>query len=52
MQKKFEIILGDIGVDPLELQPTQRVAELYQELTQEVLKLFALENYIKKMKED
>ena len=44
--------MSEIGVDPLELQPTSKVTDLYQELTKEILKLFALENYVKKMKED
>jgi hypothetical protein len=51
-QKKFEAILEGIDVNPAFLAPTQRVTEVYQELTQEILKLFAFENYVKKMKED
>lgn len=45
-------MLSDIGVDPQALQATQRVAEVFQDLTQEILKLFALENYLKKMDEE
>lgn len=52
LQKKFEVILEGIDLNPQYLVPTQQVTELYQELTQEILKLFALENYIKKMKDD
>ena len=52
LQKKFEIVLSEIDVDPLDLPPTQKVAEVYQELVNEILKMFALENYIKKMKEE
>ena len=39
-------------MDPLELPPTQKVSEVYQELVNEILKMFALENYIKKMKDE
>jgi len=52
LQKKFDIILSEIDVDPLELPPTQKVSEVYQDLVNEILKMFALENYIKKMKDE
>lgn len=29
LQKKFEIILAEIDIDPLELPPTQKVSEFY-----------------------
>ncbi len=34
------------------MPPTQKVSEVYQELVNEILKMFALENYIKKMKDE
>ena len=52
LQKKFEIVLKELKIDPSELRPTQKVVDLYQELVNEVLKMFALENYIKKKKEE
>jgi hypothetical protein len=39
-------------LEPLDLQPTKRVADLYQELVNEVLKMFALENYQKKLQDE
>eukprot|EP00347_Sterkiella_histriomuscorum_P001401 403372177 len=52
LQKKFEIVMKELKIDPLELKPTQRVVDKYQELMNEILKMFALQNYIKKKKED
>ena len=51
LQKKFDIVLSEIHLDPTELQPTQAVAETYQELVNEILKMFALENYIKQLRD-
>jgi hypothetical protein len=45
-------VIKELKIDPIELKPTQRVVEKYQELMNEVLKMFALQNYIKKKKED
>lgn len=44
--------MKELKIDPLELKPTQRVVDKYQELMNEILKMFALQNYIKKKKED
>ena len=44
--------MKELKLDPAELKPTQRVVEKYQELMNEILKMFALQNYIKKKKED
>lgn len=44
--------MRELKIEPTELKPTQRVVEKYQELLNEVLKMFALQNYIKKKKED
>ena len=41
-----------MNLEPLDLQPTQKVADLYQELVNEVLKMFALENYTKKLQDE
>ncbi len=48
LQKKFEIILQELKIDTTDLKPTQRVVELYHNLMNEALKMFALQNYIKK----
>ena len=34
------------------MQPTLKVAEKYQELVNEILKMFALENYNKKLQDE
>jgi len=34
--------MKELKIDPTELKPTQRVVEKYQELMNEILKLFAL----------
>ena len=52
LQRKFDTVLESMNLEPLDLQPTQKVADLYQELVNEVLKMFALENYTKKLQDE
>ena len=42
LQKKYEIVLKELKIDPSELMPTQRVVDLYHEFINEILKMFAL----------
>ena len=52
VQKKVDIVLKELKIDPAELIPTQRVVEQYHEIISEILKMFALQKYIKKKKEE
>ena len=52
LQKKFDTVLESMNLEPLDLQPTTKVSELYQELVNEILKMFALENYSKKLQDE
>lgn len=48
----MEIVLKELKLEPSDLTPTQKVVDLYQELVYEILKMLALETYIKKKKEE
>ena len=50
MQKKFEIVMNELQVNPAELMATQSVVDSYQEVVNEVLKMFVLEKYLHKKK--
>jgi predicted nuclease with TOPRIM domain len=52
LQKKFDTVLESMNLEPLDLQPTTKVADLYQELVNELLKMFSLENYSRKLQDE
>ena len=52
LQKKFEILMKELKIEAAELKPTQGVVDKYQELMNEILKMFAIQNYTKKKRED
>ena len=52
LQKKFDTVLESMNLEPLDLQPTSKVADLYQELVNELLKMFSLENYTRKLQDE
>ena len=52
IQRKFEVVLKELKINPAELRPTERIVGMYHQFLNETLKYFAMMNYIKKKREE
>ena len=48
----MDVVLKELKIDPQILRPTERVADMYHDVIKTILKMFALQKYIKKKKEE